>query len=372
MSKKSVVMTAVIVGFSIVFALMITWMLGGGGEKAVIQPVPDPPAKQGDPAVVAQDDVQRAIEKDRVIAAEEGRYIGAITPEQSKAMEKEQEKQKIEQLKGELVQGTQPTGADWQGGGLHNQGADANQLVAVAVAQTPEEIRRKQLWKMFYARNADTGGVVSLKEIAPQDKEQSGKETQESQVGAEKATMPAIEYFKPYMATIKVSATSSKAGLTIPFVAEITQQSPIRGWRVIGQLVPDYKIHRFVVSITSIVSPDNKKFPIQGIAMSMDKSVGVVTKVRRDDIAGIGTVAGLAVAEAGIEALSKDQQMMSVSPMVGTVVTQAKAPDRVREAIIAGASAGFGETKGLVKETVEREPMLILTQGTQVLIYFTM
>lgn len=234
---------------------------------------------------------------------------------------------------------------------------------------------KAKIWEIVYADKRGEGGFASEDKKTAQNKAVKAiNTTKEKKNSGEKGSdreVPNLKYYVPYSARMDFSiSTDSKASQGMPFVSTITEPGHFFKWKAIGVAQPDLSSNRFIVTINSLLTPDQEKYGVNGFAASVDESSGVITKVRRDEIMGILTLAGLGLAGKYFETMREDTTQTVVTE-TGMFQNQIKVKNRAKEALLAGAADGLEETKKQIEKTAIRlTPTLFLDKNTPVLLYF--
>lgn len=398
-SRSALVITGLVVGFILLFTVIVV-ALFGAGKKAT---TPGKPPKVAEETVKKQEeataskgiDVGNVLQKEEQYLAEKGQNIGRVKDESSV---KKLESELLSAPKGfQLMPAKEEKDSSGKAVALTPQGqgnpnmpppldksllANAPVIPGQAPAQQasyaqPTYIDNSQsaLWEKFFdggqSDKKNNGGFVK------EAKEAGGKGTTGTDThGSGNATPPDIEFYKPYAARMNFSiSTDSKASSAVPFISTITQPgTSITGWKAVGKAQGDVTSNRFIVNIDGLIDPNGNKHTVKAFAASIDESNGVITAVRHDEVRGISMVALLAAAGAGMDAFREDETSVTGNAFGGTTTTRtATASNRTVEAAKAGASAGFDEAKKQVEKSplLRLTPTLFLNKNTPIKIYFT-
>lgn len=224
----------------------------------------------------------------------------------------------------------------------------------------PLDKERDEVFAMAYALETKPGKL--LREERKETGENQGGEKLPSEIDKR------IEKWKLYRAVVRETETSANQPATI--VAEITER-PLKGILAVGQGQINQTGDRMVVLVNRAVV-NGESYQVKGSMLSLDRTAGIVSDIRRNDIARMETEGGMAFGESALNTLREDTTAVTRSPFGGEYVTQQKGANRLREAILAGSSATFGVAKEIVREREKSRPPIeiIVEKGTPIYVRF--
>jgi len=233
----------------------------------------------------------------------------------------------------------------------------------------------KQIWEDVTSAKPAVGKLVSL---ANKNKENESKsESEEANLARSTKTSSSQKTFDPrkvlsvgefYKATIKTTVTSaSPQAVVIAQLNEGLRNAKLLG-KISGLIGDEYRLN---VVFDQLVY-DKETYPINAIAYSLDKTVGVASELKYNVLAKIFTTGTLAFGQAMTEALREDEKTQ-ISTLWGVEVVEKKAENRFREGVLAGTSATFETAQNKMENYAEQKQdvKVILREGTPIYVIFT-
>jgi hypothetical protein len=230
---------------------------------------------------------------------------------------------------------------------------------------------RRKTWEYMYLRRTSGGfvGGTTLSTAANTAANAASNEKEApraEKVSAYAGQGPKVQFYRPYRAVIDRTFTS--ADTKAIFVAT-GSEIPLKGWKIVGRASANFTDNRFHVEVSGVLSLENAHYAMKGYVASIDRSDGIISTIRHDDIAGTMTSSVLSGMSSFLNALRKDTTTVEVASGA-TVTGQTKDDNRLREAGLASGDAMFQGMSKKAENSAKKTPTLIMEKGVPVLVYF--
>lgn len=232
-------------------------------------------------------------------------------------------------------------------------------------AQEPEFVKMaKEIKEAVLKKRVLVGKVYALQQKQSQGEQVST--TSETSFDGTLKHLPLVPG-KFYKAVVDTTITSANPNSLLMAVLEEGLKGAKMFGKVRGVITDENKLDVYFNRLFY----QGKMFKINAVAFSLDKTQGVVSKLQYNILAKIFSTGSLAGAQATMESLREDEEIV-INTLWGTEVVQNKTENRFREGVLSGASAAFGEAKSKTEQYVrsKQDIKVILERGTPIYVVF--
>jgi hypothetical protein len=322
-------------------------LIAGDSRKSmtptVLRPVEDEIAESGEKKKLIDESIKEVKKEERKILSEKGRYFGEVQG-RGKKPEAKQPGLKVPSLQG------------------HSSEYLVRQLREAAAMQAVEDPKRSamaKVFQVFYSGKVSQGSLIA---------KGNGNEKQE-EADRKLLAIPGLQYWRFYRGVVRETVSNARFS-KIPIEIEITE-APLKGCLVLAEGQTVRTMDRITADIRGLVY-DGNSYEIKGTVFSIDYTRGVASRAIRHEIMQAEADFLMKGAFTALETARSDETQTTVGGLGNTYMTEMKADDRTREAILQGGSEALKELKTHTDRHFDRYPPVevIVDRGTPVYVRF--
>lgn len=228
---------------------------------------------------------------------------------------------------------------------------------------TDKDKEKNALFKQAFSMNVNPGKLLTetqnSKETPPEQKKESDSKG---------APLPDyVQKWKFYRG--KVSASTTTANVPTVVSVELTE-APLNGAMLVGEGKANQTSDRMIVTFNKLVI-EGKSYKANARGYAIDKTDGVASYIKRNDIAQAQIAAVTAMGKTGLE-VARSDTTSTQSTMFSSTTTSVKTQNRTKEALLAGGGAAFEAVGKVLDNTYGKLPPIeiILERNSPMLVRF--